>query len=103
MTNAEFEADLDAALRQAPDVKAPRNFRQRLMAQLPEAPERPQPRIWLLPVLTTLAALVFGALVFVAFDLGLARWLAQPSMLLTVLAVETALALAWLWRTVFSQ
>ncbi len=36
-------------------------------------------------------------------QLGLVRWLARPSMLLAVLAVETAIALVWLWRTVFSR
>jgi hypothetical protein len=101
--NAHFEAELDAALRRAPDVHAPRHFQQRLMTRLPEVHGAERLRKWQLPVLAALAALVFGAFVVAALDLGLARWLARPSMLLTVLAMETAIALAWLWSTVSSR
>ncbi len=73
------------------------------MTQLPEMPAAERPRSWQLPVLAALVALVFGTLVVTALELGFAQWLARPSMLLTVLAVETAIALAWLWRTVFSR
>jgi hypothetical protein len=103
VTNSRFEADLDAALRHAPEVHVPRNFRQRLMTRLPEVPAEEPVRNWQLPVLAAAAAVVFAALVVVALELGLADWLARPSMLLTVLAVETAIALAWLWRSVFSR
>jgi hypothetical protein len=98
-----FEAELDDALRRAPDVHVPRNFRQRLMTQLPDTPAAERPRLWQLPVLAGLAALILAALLTAASQLGLSRWLAQPSMLLAVLAVETAIALVWLWRTVFSR
>jgi hypothetical protein len=97
-----FEAELDDALRRAPEVHVPRNFRQRLMTRLPETPAAERPR-WQLPVLAGLAALVLAALLAAALQLGLARWLARPSMLLAVLAVESAIALVWLWRTVFSR
>ncbi len=98
-----FESDLDAALRQAPEVEAPRNFHQRLMTQLPEAPPSERSRSWQLPLLMALAAIVFSVLMVVALDFGLTRWLTRPPLLLTVLAIETAIALAWLWRTVFSR
>jgi hypothetical protein len=101
--DARFEAELDSALRRAPDVHAPRNFRQRLMTQLPETPVTDRPRSWRLPVLAALVALLFGSLLALAVELGLARWLAQPSVLLPVLAIESIIALAWLWRTVFSR
>ena len=99
----QFEAELDAALRRAPEVHAPRNFRQRLMTRLPETPATERARNWRLPVLAGLAALVFGLLVVVALRLGLAGWLARPGVLLVVLGVETLIALTWLWRTVFSR
>jgi hypothetical protein len=103
MPNARFEAELDAALRRAPEVDAPRNFRQRLMTRLPEIPAAEAPRNWHLPMRAGIAAFVFGALTFGALKLGLAGWLVRPGMLLAVLAIETAIALAWLWRTVFSR
>jgi hypothetical protein len=99
-----FEAELDAALRRAPQVHVPRNFRQRLMTRLPEemrAAERS--RQWQMPVLAVLVAVLVGALAIVALRFGLAGWLAQPSILLAVLVVESAIALVWLWRTVVSR
>jgi hypothetical protein len=99
----QFDAELDAALRHAPEVHAPRNFRQRLMTRLPETPAAERPRNWRLPVMAGLAAFAFGALVLVALKLGLAGWLARPGVVLAVLGIETAVAVAWLWRTVFSR
>jgi hypothetical protein len=101
--DAHFEAELDAALRRQPEVHAPRNFRQRLMTRLPETPAADRPRMWQIPVLAGLAAFVFGVLIVVALRLGLAGWLARPGVLLAVLGLETAVALTWLWRTVFSR
>jgi hypothetical protein len=101
--NVHFEADLDAALRHAPEVHAPRNFRQRLMTQLPETPAVDRPRKWQLPALAALVACLLAALAVMALKFGLAGWLVRPSMLLTVLGLESAIALAWLWRTVFSH
>jgi hypothetical protein len=101
--DARFEAELDAVLRRAPDVHPPRNFRQRLMTQLPETPVAERPRGWQLPVLAALVALLLGALAITAVQFGLAGWLAQPSILLAFLVVESAIALVWLWRTVVSH
>jgi len=98
-----FEAKLDDALRRAPEVQVPRNFRQRLMTRLPETSAAERPRLWQLPALAGLAALVPAALPAAVLQLGLVRWLTRPSMLLVVLAVESAIALVWLWRTVFSR
>ena len=101
--DARFEAELDAALRTAPEVLAPRNFRQRLMTQLPETPAVERTRRWPLAVLAALVAVPLGALAIAALQFGLAGWLARPSVLLTMLVIETAIALAWLWRTVVSH
>ena len=99
-----FEAELDALLRRAPEVHAPRNFRQRLMTRLPEeTPAAERPRTWQLPLMAALVAVLLGALGVMAVQFGLAGWLAQPYMLLAVLVVESAVALVWLWRTVFSR
>lgn len=98
-----FEAELDAALRRAPEVHAPRNFRQRLMTRVPEETSEERPRQWLLPVSAVLVAVLLGVLAVMAARLGLAGWLAQPSVLLAVLVVESAIALVWLWRMVFSR
>jgi hypothetical protein len=100
MENAQFEAELDAALRSAPGVHAPPNFRQRLMTQLPEAPEIRRVRTWQMPVVIALVLLFCGALTAFAFEMGFAGWLAQPSILLVLLGIETAAAGTWLWRMV---
>jgi hypothetical protein len=101
--NQSFETELDAALRRAPEVHAPRNFRQRLMTRLPEKAATERPRSWRLPVLAAIVAVLLGALALLALQFGLAGWLAQPPMLLTVLAIESLIALGWLWRMVFSH
>jgi hypothetical protein len=98
-----FEAELDAALGRAPEVHVPRNFRQRVMTRVPEMPAAERPRQWQLPVLAALVAVLLGGLAVVALRFGLAEWLAQPSILLAVLVVESAVALVWLWRMVFSR
>jgi len=97
-----FEAELDAALRHAPESHVPRNFRQRLMARVPEMPTAELPRTWRLPLLAAFVVVILGALALWAVRLGLAGWLAQPSMLLAVLVVESAIAVVWLWRTLVS-
>lgn len=53
--------------------------------------------------LAGLAALVPAALLMAMLQLGPAQWLAQPSMLPAVLALESGVALVWLRRTVFSR
>jgi hypothetical protein len=98
--NSKFDAELDAALRCAPEVQAPRNFRQRLMTRMPEAAETERPRRWQLPVVVALVLLFCGVLMAQALQMGLAGWLAQPPILLAVLGIETAAAGAWLWRMV---
>jgi hypothetical protein len=95
-----FEAELDSALSHPPDVQVPRNFRQRLIARLPETPAAERPRNWQLPVLAALAALFLAALATVALQLGLGEWFMQPSIFLASLGVGTVVALAWLWRIV---
>ena len=96
-----FESDLDVALRDAPTVQVPPNFRQRLITRLPETPQTRQS--WKLPVLAGLAALSFGALVLVALLLGFDHWLAQPSISLAGLIAATAVAVARLWRAVLTD
>jgi len=103
VTNPHFEDELNAALRQAPAVDVPRNFRQRLMTRLPEKSAPDLTRRWQLPALAAAIAILIVTLVVAGLEAGLVRWLAQPSMLLTILGIETVLALAWLWRTVFSR
>jgi hypothetical protein len=73
------------------------------MTRVPEETAEERPRQWLLPVLAALVAVLLGALAVVALRFGLAGWLAQPFMLLTVLVVESAIALVWLWQAVFSR
>jgi len=73
------------------------------MTRVPEMPAAERSRQWPMPVLAVLVAIFLGALAVVALRFGLAGWLAQPSILLAVLVVESAIALVWLWRTVFSR
>jgi hypothetical protein len=97
---AQFEMQLDAALCSAPDVHAPRNFRQRLMTRLPERPVARRPLTWQLPAVVALVLIFFGVLIAFALQMGVAGWLAQPSILLALLGIETIAAGAWLWRLV---
>lgn len=98
-----FEAELDAALRLAPEVHAPNNFRQELMAQLPARPAAWHARSWPWPSRVAIAGVVLGALAVTALQLGLAAWLVQPATLFAILIVESATALVWFWRTAFSR
>jgi hypothetical protein len=74
------------------------------MTQLPEEmPAAGRSGQWQMPVLAALIAVLLGALAVVALRFGLVGWLAQPYMVLAVLVVESAIALVWLWRMVFSR
>jgi hypothetical protein len=104
--NFNFEAELDAALKRPPDVRVPEHFSQRLFARLPEsmddAPAAPRSTLWILPALALASAATLGALGIAAVDLGWTRWLTQeltqPSVVVTILAIESVLSLAWVWR-----
>ncbi len=104
--NPQFERDLDAALRHAPEVLVPKHFSGRLLAgvsasMLATAPQPAAPRRsdrWVLPALTLAAAATFAALGIAAIDLGWAQELMQPAAVVTVLAIESALSLAWMRR-----
>jgi hypothetical protein len=89
---------LDAALRTAPEVRIPANFRQRLMTRLPEVQAGPRRRRWFWPALGVFGLISFVILAEAALQLGVQRWLVQPSMLLTILALEVVLSLVVLWR-----
>jgi hypothetical protein len=95
-----FDAELDSALSHPPDVQVPRNFRQRLIARLPETPAAERPRHWQLPVLAAVTVLLLGAFALLTLQLGLYHWFAQPSVFFASLGVGTVIALAWLWRIV---
>lgn len=103
MKNPHFEAELDAALRQAPSVDVPANFQQRLMTRLPETPAPKKTDGWQMAALAAAGWIVVASLVVACMEAGVGRWLSQPSMLLAVLGIESVLAVAWLWRTVVSR
>jgi hypothetical protein len=60
---------LDEVLRTPPEPRIPANFRQRRLTRLPEVPQ-----------------------------LGLDRWLTQPSILVTILSIEIVCSAVLLWR-----
>lgn len=94
------DADLEAALKCAPEVRAPRNFRQRVMAALPEAVPEQRASGWRLPLFALAMSLGLAALMTVALWSGVAGWLAQPVVLWSLLAIETVVAGGWFLRRV---
>lgn len=89
---------LDQALRTAPEVRVPANFRQRLLTRLPEAPA-PQPRRrWFWPAIGAFSLLSFMILAEAALRVGVEHWLIQPPMLLATLSIEIVLSVVFLWR-----
>lgn len=90
--------EIDHALRTAPELRIPANFRQRLLTRLPEAPG-PQPRHrWFWPAIGVFSLLSFMILAEQAMQLGRARRLVQPPMLLSTLGIEIVLSVVLLWR-----
>ena len=89
---------IDAALRRAPEVQAPPHFANRVMARLPVAhPESPE-RAWIVPALYLAGAATLGSLAWAAASLGLGQWLVRPQVLVTLLGIEAAVSLGWVWR-----
>jgi hypothetical protein len=91
------EVMLDDALQTRPEVRIPANFRQRLLTRLPET-TAPQRRRWFWPALGVFGLLSFMFLAEAALQLGVERWLTQPSMLLTTLGIEIVFSILLLWR-----
>jgi hypothetical protein len=92
------DALLDKALRTPPEPRIPANFRQRLLARLPETTAPQRRRRWFWPALGVFSLLSFIFLAETAFQLGVERWLTQPSMLLTTLGIEIVFSILLLWR-----
>jgi hypothetical protein len=89
---------LDEMLRTPPEPCIPANFRQRLLTGLPETPVPRNRRRWFWPALGVFGLLSFIFLAETAFQLGVERWLTQPSMLLTILSIEFVFSILLLWR-----
>jgi hypothetical protein len=100
--NPQFERDLDAALRRAPDVVVPKHFSQRALASQPGPTSAPAAAArssrWIFPALALAAAATLAALGIAAVDVGWAQALTQPAAIVTILGIESALSLAWVWR-----
>lgn len=92
--------DLEAALKCAPEVRAPRNFRQRVIAALPEALPEERAAGWRLPLFALAMSLGLAVLMMAALWSGIVGWLAQPTVLWSVLAIETVVAGGWFLRRV---
>jgi hypothetical protein len=98
MRDQELDDLIDAALRQAPEVRVPRHFANRLMARVPGVPAAQRESPWVFPALTVAGTAILGSLVWAAFALDLGRWFMQPTVLAAVLGVEGGVSLAWIWR-----
>jgi anti-sigma factor RsiW len=98
MRNRTVDAEMDAALRRAPEVRIPAHFANRVMANLPQAPAEAPVRPWILPALTLAGAATLASLGWAAISLGWAQWFTQPSVLVTVLGMEAAASVVWAWR-----
>jgi hypothetical protein len=89
---------LDEALRTAPRIRVPVNFRQRLLTRLPDPPAPPRRRRWFWPAIGIFGLLSFVYLADAAWQIGLANRLTQPSMLLATLGIEIVFSVVLLWR-----
>jgi hypothetical protein len=86
---------LEAALARAPEVRAPRNFRQRVMARMPETAAG-QRNGWRLPMLAFAGGV--GLVVLLALLSGVAGFMVTVA----ALGMECAAAVWWFWRVVRS-
>lgn len=98
-----LEACLDAALARPSEVRVPDNFKQRLLARLPDADAVEMPEYPWLPVAASILCTIFLAALWWSGDL--ARLVAllddavqRPVVLLAIGAAETALSLLWFWQ-----
>ena len=100
--NTALDAELDAALRRLPEVRIPPHFANRVANQVldrvPPAPSESPVRPWILPALTLAGAATLASLGWTVISLGWAHWFSQPSVLATVVGIEAAASVAWVWR-----
>ena len=87
--------ELEAALKRAPEVRAPRNFAQRVVARMPEAVVARR-NGWRLPILA------FAGGVGLVVLLALLSGVAGLRVTVAALGVECAAAVWWFWRVVRS-
>jgi hypothetical protein len=88
---------IDAALRQAPEAPVPANFRNRLLARLPEpAPQAPYD--WVQPALWLAGTATLAPFAILAVKYGSLVWLENPAVTVTAALIEAALSLLWLRR-----
>ncbi len=92
------EVMLDEALKTAPEVRVPANFRQRLMTRLPETTAPRHRRRWFWPAIGVFSLFSFMILAEAALQLNIEHWLIQPPMLLTTLGLEIVFSILLLWR-----
>ena len=88
---------IDAALRKAPEVRVPANFRNRLLARLPELPAKTRSN-WAWPAVWTASAAGFAPLVMLALRPGLWDWLQNPVVMIAAVSMDAALSLIWFRR-----
>jgi hypothetical protein len=88
---------IDDALRQAPDAPVPANFRNRLLASLPE-PAAQAPYDWVRPAIWFAGTATLAPFAILAFKSGSLVWLETPAVTVTAALIEAALSLLWLRR-----
>ena len=90
---------IDAALRRAPQVSVPAHFANRVAAQAAVTESHSAELWWFRPALWLAGSSVIASLVWTGVVLGAGRWLEQPAVYTSVLAVEAVGTLAWVWRS----
>jgi hypothetical protein len=88
---------LDAALRRAPNVQVPPHFANRILARVPQEAAFSEPK-WVRPALMLAAASAAVSLAWAGSLLGLGSWLERTPVAATILGIEAAVTLAWVWR-----
>jgi len=89
---------LDAALRRAPQVRVPAHFANRVAARVAVLETQSAEPWWFRPALWLVGSSAIASLVWTGVMLGAGRWLEQPAVYASILAVEAVGTLAWVWR-----
>jgi len=89
---------IDAALRRAPEVRIPAHFANRVAAQVAVLETHSAEPWWVSPALWLAGSSVIASLVWTGVAFGAGRWIEQPVVYTSILAVEAVATLAWVWR-----
>lgn len=89
---------IDAALRSATEVQIPPHFANRVIARLPRLETGSSDSLWIRASLTLAGVSILASLGWAGSVLGFGQWIEQPQAYTSILAIEAAATLVWVWR-----